>query len=67
MLRKMLHLLVVEYPDGRVAVQALDCPKDEAKKLFSECKLPGKGNRMSLVSLDLQEADITVSGETKLA
>jgi len=66
MLRKAIHLLVVEYPDGRVAVQALDCPKNEAKKLFSECKTPGTGYRMSLASLEFQDADIITSGETKL-
>jgi hypothetical protein len=64
-MRDRISLVLVEYQDGRVAVQALDCPPDEAKKLFAECKRADKDVRMSLINIGFEGTDIMVSAETK--
>ena len=64
-MRDRLSLILVEYADGRVAVQALDCPPEEAKKLFSECNRADKDVRMSLINIGFGGTDIIVSAETK--
>jgi hypothetical protein len=63
--RSRLSLIVVEYTDGRVAVQALDCPPDEAERLFDECRCPDADIRISLVHMDLRDTDIMTKGRVK--
>lgn len=64
--RDRLSLIVVEYTDGRVAVQALDCPPAEAEQLFDECKCPDANLRMSLIHMNLRDKDIMTNGRTKI-
>lgn len=60
-----ISLIVVEYPNGKVAVQAIIGNK-EASKIFDDCSRADKEVRMSLVSLELQGTNITTSGRTKM-
>ena len=65
MLRDRLSLVMIEYADGRVAVQALDCQPEEAMKLYSECNRADKDVRMSLVNIGFTGEDITVTAQTR--
>ena len=64
MKRKDLTLVVAEYPDGRIAVQAI-ANRKEAEGLFDECNRADADLRMSLVCIDFQDG-IVLSGKTKM-
>ena len=63
-MRTDLTLVIAEYPDGRIAVQALPNRK-EAEALFGECNRADSDLRISLVCMDFQESNVSVSGKTK--
>ena len=62
--RTELSLIVVEYPDGRVAVQAVQ-GNAEAARLFDDCQKADAEVRMSLITIELQDLDIKVTGRAK--
>jgi hypothetical protein len=64
-LRTELALVVVEYPDGRVAVQAVQ-GNAEAIKLYNECNKADADVRMSLVCIELDGCEIKTTGLSKM-
>jgi len=64
-LRNELSLIVVEYPDGRVAVQAVQ-GNAEAVKLYNDCSKADAEVRMSLVCMELDGCEIKLSGMSKM-
>ena len=64
--RRELALIVVEYPDGRVAVQAVQ-GNAEASRMFDDCSKADADIRMSLVCMDFDDQGVPESPVLRLS
>lgn len=65
MTRNELSLVVVEYANGKIAVQAIQ-GNQEAAQMFDDCNKADADVRMSLVSLEFSGTDVKTTGRAKI-